>query len=212
MLSGFGRPGAIDMNFWDQRYAEPGFKYGTQANAFLVSQAARLKPGSDVLVPGDGEGRNGVWLAQQGHHVTSTDGSQVGMAKAQALAAERGVPLRTEVTDFAAWTPAPASADAVVLTFVHMPSALRRAVHRKLAAALRPGGVLVLEAFQPAQLGRPSGGPQDADMLQTLAALREDFAGLLDEQLGWEGEDTLDEGQGHRGPALLTRYIGVKRA
>ena len=51
------------MNFWDQRFAEPGYKYGTEPNAFLREQAARLTAPADVLVPGDGEGRNGVWLA-----------------------------------------------------------------------------------------------------------------------------------------------------
>ena len=96
------------MNFWDQNYAVPGYKYGTQPNAFLREQATRLPTGAEALVPGDGEGRNGVWLAQQGHRVRSVDGSAVGLQKAQALAAERGVMLATEQVDLAAWQPAPA--------------------------------------------------------------------------------------------------------
>ena len=83
------------MNFWDQRFAEPGFKYGTEPNAFLKEQASRLPPASAVLVPGDGEGRNGVWLAGQGHRVTSVDSSAVGLQKARELAAHRGVALST---------------------------------------------------------------------------------------------------------------------
>jgi hypothetical protein len=200
------------MNFWDQRFAEPGFKYGTAPNAFLVAQAPRLPAAARVLVPGDGEGRNGVWLASQGHRVLSVDSSSVGLAKARALAAECGAALETLHTDLADWHPAPASADAVVLVFVHLPSALRRDVHRRLAAALVPGGWLLVEGFHPRQLGRTSGGPKDIDMLMPLAALREDFAGLLDEVLGEETETALDEGPGHQGDAVVTRYVGRRVA
>lgn len=195
------------MNFWDHNFAVAGFKYGTAPNAFLVAQAHRLKPGSDVLVPGDGEGRKGVWLAQQGHRVTSMDGSSVGLQKAQALAAERNVALETALGDLADWSPAPAAFDAVVLTFVHLPPAIRAGAHRRLAAGLRPGGVLVLEAFHPLQLDHRSGGPKDAAMLYTPELLRQDFSGL-DEILAWSGEVTLDEGPGHQGLAHVTRWIG----
>lgn len=199
------------MNFWDQRFAEPGFKYGTAPNAFLVAQAPRLPNAARVLVPGDGEGRNGVWLATQGHRVLSIDSSSVGLAKAHALAAERGTALETLHADLADWQPAPASADAVVLVFVHLPSTLRRDVHRRLAAALVPGGWLIVEGFHPRQLGRTSGGPQDVDMLMTLDALREDFDGWLDEALGADVEVRLDEGPGHQGDAVVTRYVGQRR-
>jgi Methyltransferase domain len=194
--------------FWDQRFAEPGYKYGTEPNAFLVAQAAMLAPSSDILLPGDGEGRNSVWLARQGHRVRAMDSSAVGLRKAAALAAQHGVPLHTVLADLADWSPEPASADAVVLIFVHLPSTLRQAVHRRLAGALRPGGWLILEAFHPSQLGRASGGPRDVDMLVTLADLRADFEGVLDESLGEETEIRLDEGPGHQGAALVTRWVG----
>lgn len=198
--------------FWDQRYAEPGYKYGTAPNAFLQQQAHRLAPGSRVLVPGDGEGRNSVWLAQQGHQVLAMDSSAQGLAKARALAAERGVAVETRHADLADWQPAPGRADAVVLVFVHLPPALRRSAHQRLAGALAPGGWLLLEAFHPRQLGRASGGPKDADMLVDLATLRADFAGRLDEVLGWEGEVVLDEGPGHQGAARVTRWLGRRTA
>jgi SAM-dependent methyltransferase len=195
------------MNFWDQNFSVAGFKYGTAPNAFLVEQAHRLKPGSDVLVPGDGEGRNGVWLAQQGHRVTAMDGSAVGLQKAQALATERGVVLQTEFGDLADWAPAPASFDAVVLTFVHLPPAIRAGAHQRLAAGLRPGGLLILEGFHPRQLQHSSGGPKDPAMLYTPAVLRADFAGL-GEVMSWDGEVVLDEGPGHQGAAHVVRWIG----
>lgn len=196
------------MNFWDQNFSIDGYKYGTAPNAFLVEQAQRLQPASDVLVPGDGEGRNSVWLAQQGHRVTAMDSSAVGLQKAQALAVERGAALLTVLGDLADWTPAPASVDAVVLTFVHLPVAIRASAHQRLALALRPGGWMLLEAFHPLQLAHTSGGPKAPEMLYTLDLLRADFAGLLTEVLAWEGEVMLDEGPGHQGLAHVTRWLG----
>lgn len=196
-------------HFWDANYAIVGYKYGLQPNAFLVEQAPYLPTAAQILLPGDGEGRNGVWLARQGHIVTSIDCSAVGLAKALGLAMKHGVVMRTRHLDLANWSPTPASADAVILTYVHLPPVLRRTVHRQAAQALKPGGRLILEAFNPDQLGRSSGGPQDASLLYRLENLREDFAGCLDEILGWEGEVELNEGSGHQGPAHITRWVGI---
>lgn len=196
------------MNFWDQRFAEPGYKYGTEPNAFLREQAAGLPPAAEVLVPGDGEGRNGVWLARQGHRVTAVDSSAVGLQKARDLAAAQGVSVTTELADLGDWSPAPASVDAVVLIYTHLPSAVRTSAHRRLAAGLKPGGWLLLEAFHPAQLALTSGGPKDADMLYTPEQIDADFAGLLAPALSWHGETMLAEGPGHQGLAHVTRWVG----
>lgn len=195
-------------SFWDQNYsASAEFKYGEQPNAFLVAQAARLPSGARILLPGDGEGRNSVWLAEQGHTVFSVDGSAVGLARAQDLARRRGVSVHTTHADLAQWQPEPASFDAVVCIYLHLPPALRTPVHRKLVQALRPGGLLLLEAFHPDQLPLTSGGPKDAAMLYTLEKLRADFDGLH-ELLAEETDTVLDEGPGHQGPAKVTRWIG----
>jgi SAM-dependent methyltransferase len=198
--------------FWDERFAEPGYKYGTEPNAFLREQASRFRPAGRVLVPGDGEGRNSVWLAQQSFQVLAMDSSQVGLAKAQALAVERGVAIDVVTGDLAGWLPPQPGWDAVVLTFVHLPSAIRADAHQRLAEALVPGGWLLLEAFHPDQLGFSSGGPKDIDMLYTLAQLRADFASCCDEVLGWEGGVQLTEGPGHQGPGRVTRWLGQRRA
>ena len=199
------------MTFWDQNFSAPGYKYGTEPNTFLREQAFRLKPGSRVLVPGDGEGRNGVWLATQGHRVTSVDLSLVGLCKAQQLASEKGVELAILQADLADWAPEPASFDAVVLTYVHLPQAIRAQAHARLAAGIRAGGCLILEAFHPEQLAHGSGGPKDVTMLYDLATLRADLAGSgLQEALAWEGQTMLDEGPGHQGLAHVTRYVAQK--
>ena len=194
--------------FWDQNFSVPGYKYGTAPNAFLTEQTHRLNLSSAVLVPGDGEGRNSVWLAEQGHKVTAMDASAVGLHKAQNLAAERDVALTTVLGDLASWAPQAASFDAVVLTYVHLPPAIRQGAHRRLATGLRPGGWLIVEGFHPGQLPRTSGGPKDVSMLYTPPLLAGDFAGLLDEEMAWDGETELSEGPGHQGLAHVTRWIG----
>jgi SAM-dependent methyltransferase len=198
------------MNFWDQRFAEPGFKYGLEPNAFLRQQAAQLAPGSRLLVPGDGEGRNGVWLAQQGHHVTSVDLSAVGLKKAADLATQRGVTLTTQLVDLAHWAPEPGRFDAVVIIFTHLPESIRQAAHRRLANGLKPGGRMIIEVFHPEQMRYQSGGPRDVTMLYSTEQLSDDFAGLLAPELVWHGEITLSEGPGHQGTAVVTRWKGRK--
>jgi hypothetical protein len=93
---------------------------------------------------------------------------------------------------------------------VHLPPAIRAAAHQRRAAGLRPGGLLLLEAFHPQQLQHTSGGPKDAAMLYTSALLRADFGDALTERLAWQGEVTLDEGPGHQGKAHVTRYVGQR--
>lgn len=196
--------------FWNQKFADAAYKYGEQPNVFLAEQARQIRPGGQILVPGDGEGRNGVWLARQGFQVTSVDCSDVGLDKARALAERQGVQITTRLADLTEWSPEAESVDAVVLIYLHLPSSVRPRIMGQLAQALRPGGVLILEAFHPQQLGLSSGGPKDVDMLYTLAVLRGDLAeaGLRGEELvGWEGGVTLDEGPFHQGPAQVTRWV-----
>lgn len=195
-------------SFWDQNFSAPGYKYGTAPNAFLADQAHRITPGGEVLVPGDGEGRNSVWLAQQGFKATAMDASAVGLEKARALADERRVALQAEQGDLADWAPEPGRFDAVVLVYVHLPEAIRRGAHRRLASGLRPGGWLILECFHPGQLPHTSGGPKDPGMLYTPEMLGEDWDGLLVAEMAWDGETVLSEGPGHQGLAHVTRWIG----
>lgn len=196
----------MSTEFWNARYAEPGYAYGTEPNVFLVSQRAHLRPGMKALAVADGEGRNGVWLAEQGLDVLSVDASETGLAKARELAADRGAKLRTERADLTAWNWPQAAFDVIVSIFVHFPSEVRARLHRAMFDALRPGGVLILEAFTPEQLRYKSGGPPVADMLYTADMLRIDFAGgevlLLEERV-----TDLAEGKYHRGPGAVVRLV-----
>ena len=195
--------------FWDERFGDDGYVYGEKPNAFLEHRHTLIPKDSKVLVLGDGEGRNGVFLARKRCQVTSVDESKVGLEKAQALAKRHGVELTTiQATlpnvdiELGVW-------DAVVLIYLHMPEEARRATHKLAVDALKPGGLLILEAFTPAQLEYSSGGPKDEAMLYTAEMLREDFAGMEFEAVA-ELETVLDEGPGHQGRAQVVRVLAVK--
>lgn len=193
---------------WDQRYSVDEYVYGTAPNDFLRQQAQSLTPGS-ALCLADGEGRNGVYLAELGHSVTSVDLSSVAMAKAAALADQRGVTLSTHVADLAAFNLGQARWDLVVSIFAHTPPAIRRDVHRRVTHALRPGGTLVLEAYTPDQIGRGTGGPPVAEMTMTLQDLIDELEGL-DIVHGVELVRSVVEGAGHTGDGAVVQVVAVK--
>lgn len=196
----------MNHDFWNQRYSEPGFAYGTEPNAFLVSQHTLLRPGMKALAVADGEGRNGVWLAQQGLDVLSVDASEVGLRKTRELAADRGVSIRTEQANLADWQWPEQVFDRVVAIYIHFPPDIRSRMHHAMLNALKPGGVLILEAFTPEQLKFKSGGPPVLEMLYTADQLRLDFAGGEILQLE-ECLTDLAEGRYHRGPAAVVRLV-----
>ncbi len=190
---------------WNERYSSPGYAYGTEPNDFLASVATRIPPGR-VLSIADGEGRNGVFLATLGHDVTSVDASAVGLAKAQRLAATRGVHITTIVADLADYAIAPGSWQGIVSVFCHLPPALRQRVHRQVVRGLSPGGLFVLEAYSVRQLLHGTGGPASAELLPTLGALRTELAGL--EQLhAVEIEREIHEGVHHDGLSAVVQVI-----
>jgi len=196
---------------WDERYSTFKHYYGVEPNDFLASQAQRIKPAGKVLCLADGEGRNGVWLAKQGFDVTSMDYSPVALRHAQSLAIEEGVNLRTEQGDLSTWDMGAGSWDCIVSIWVHLPPDMRRSVHSRIAQALKPGGLLILEAYNPRQLDYGTGGPQDASFLMTSAGLSDELTDL-DLVLNQELEREIGEGVGHSGTSAVVQVIGVRPA
>jgi len=182
--------------------------YGTEPNAFLVSVADRIPPGR-VLSLGEGEGRNGVFLAMRGFDVVGVDGSAVGLAKARCLAAERGVSLVTVVADLADWEIETGQWSGIVSIFCHIPPSTRSHLYRAAVHGLKPGGAFVLEAYTPDQLGRGTGGPPTAELLVTLSELREELAGL-DLVVARETEREVHEGRLHTGTGAVVQVVGIK--
>jgi 2-polyprenyl-3-methyl-5-hydroxy-6-metoxy-1,4-benzoquinol methylase len=200
----------MTLTFWDERFEGDDYRYGIQPNPFLATQAGRLAPGSRVLSVGDGEGRNGVWLAEQGFAATSQDGSEVAQGKARKMAAERGVPLETVFSDLTTWEWPRDTFDGVACVFVHFRPETRQTVHHNMLAALKPGGLLIMEVFHTGQLALKTGGPPVMEMLYDAAMLRDDFQNadilLLEEARSHIPQDTFQ-----RGEAALIRMVARRR-
>lgn len=194
---------------WDERYGEPEPLYGLKPNTYLEAQAKRLPPGAKVLVPGDGYGRNGLWLARQGFQVHTVDLSPVGVERARKAAKAAGLQMVIEQADLAAWQWPVNEFDAVAAIFVHLSSDVRRLVHTSMLRALKSGGIAIIQSFTPAQLQFSSGGPKQVDMLCTAELLRQEFAGA--EILELEEKNVhLEEGHKHSGMGAVVQ--GVFRA
>ena len=193
---------------WDERYGADEYVYGTAPNDFLAEVAARIPPGR-VLCLADGEGRNSVWLAEQGFEVTAVDASAVGLRKGQRLAAERGVRVASVHADLAEYRMEPGAWSGVVSIFAHVPPDVRRAVHREVVTGLAPGGAFVLEAYTPAQLGRGTGEPPTSDRMMTLDGLREELDGLRFD-VGRELRRDVREGRLHGGVSEVVQVLAFR--
>lgn len=190
---------------WDDRYSAEHYVFGTEPNDFLRACVPRLTPG-DAVCLAEGEGRNAVHLAGAGFRVTSFDLSEVGVAKARSLAADRGVEVDARVGDLAEVDLGRDRWDLVVSVFVHLPPTVRRSLHERVVRALRPGGAFLLEAYTPAQIGRGTGGPPVAELTMTLDELRTELDGLVLEHAA-EVERDVVEGVGHTGAASVVQVL-----
>lgn len=195
---------------WETRFAAPGYVFGTEPNAFLKSQARLLKPGWKALSVADGEGRNSVWLAEQGLDVQAFDFSPRAVAKARALAKQRGVTLKTEVADIYTWNWPTAEFDVIAVIFIQFigPDALD-GVFAGIKKALKPGGLLLMEGYQVRQLKYGTGGPSNVANLWTRDMLEHAFADFSSIQITEEDRE-LAEGNRHVGMAAVIDFVGWK--
>jgi cyclopropane fatty-acyl-phospholipid synthase-like methyltransferase len=202
----------MSQEMWDGHYAEAHYIFGTEPNVFLASQRALLKPGQRALAVADGEGRNGVWLAQQGLHVVSVDFSAPAVEKARKLAAERAVSVNFHVADVMTWTWPVNAFDVVAAIFIQFASPEQRSVlFRRIKDALKPGGILILQGYTPKQLEYKTGGPPCAENMYTDALLRESFADMEILHLR-EHEAFIAEGTKHYGQSALIDLVARKKS
>jgi SAM-dependent methyltransferase len=193
---------------WEERYAAETYVYGTDPNDFLRANIDAL-PSGTVLCVADGEGRNGVFVASTGRAVTSIDLTSSGVDKTRRLAEAQGVTIAAVQADLSVHDIGVDAWDGVVSIFAHMPPPVRRDLHRRIVASLRPGGVLLLEAYTPDQIGRGTGGPPVAEMTMTLAGLRDELEGL-EFVHGVEMLREVHEGPGHTGLGAVVQVIARK--
>jgi SAM-dependent methyltransferase len=192
-------------DFWNEKFANTEYAYGTEPNDFLVSAVTKLKRGATLSLA-EGEGRNAVWLAQQGFTVSAIEQSEKGVGKTLRLALQRGVIVMAERGELETFHIQPNSWDLVVSIFAHTPQELRRKLHRQVVAGLKPGGVFVLEAYTPAQIANNTGGPKDAALMPTAELLRSELAGLVFDRIE-EVERDVVEGSLHTGTAHVVQVV-----
>ena len=194
--------------FWDERYSSIGFVYGTEPNIFFKDELDKLKTGN-ILLLGEGEGRNAVYAAVKGWNVDAVDFSIIAKEKALKLAEENSVGINYEITDLSEYKPKLNYYDTAAIIFLHLNPKIRSGVHLKVVDSLKPGGTLILEVYEKEQLGKDSGGPQNIDMLYSEKELEDDFAKLniivLEKKIV-----NLNESEQHKGEAVVQRLVAVK--
>ena len=203
---GFANPAQT----WDARFSADDYIFGTEPNVWLAQHQALLAPGSQVLAVADGEGRNSVWLAQQGMHVDAFDISPVGVAKARKLADSAGVAVNFTICDCNDWDWQANRYDAVVAIFIQFADPdTRKRLFAHIVDSLKPGGLLLLQGYTPRQLEYKTGGPPLLDHLYTEDLLREEFPSLDILELS-SYESVLREGTQHSGQSAVIGFVGKK--
>jgi SAM-dependent methyltransferase len=188
---------------WEGRYRTPDYAFGKEPNYFLAACRTLLPRSGKALAVADGEGRNGIWLAEQGLDVLSIDFSPTAQEKARALAKQRGVSLTIAPADVHAWDYPEAAFDVVVEIFTQFSSPAERA--KKWAGmrkALKPGGLLIIQGYTPKQLQYGTGGPKQVENLYTRAMLEAAFGDLRDVTIV-EEELEIHEGTSHGGMSAV---------
>ena len=195
-------------NFWNDRYNEKEYVYGEEPNVFFADQLNQLNPGK-IILPCEGEGRNAVYAASQGWLVNAFDSSEAGRAKALELAKKKNVILNYAIEDAVTVTYPENNVNAVAFIYAHFPPDIRKYIHQKAISWLKPGGRIIVEAFNIKQLQNNSGGPKDLSLLYTEDIIKEDFDGLKTDLIQTL-QTELREGKYHEGMADIIRFVGIK--
>ncbi|MHB8666186.1 MAG: class I SAM-dependent methyltransferase [Burkholderiales bacterium] len=196
---------------WESRFGVDEYLFGERPNAYLASKAALLRKGSRALSIADGEGRNSIWLAEQGLRVDAFDFSPTAVSKAERLAAGRGVHVEFNVAETFAWNWAPSAYDLVAAIFIQFASpSVRQKLFPLIKRTLKPDGLLILQGYRVEQLQYGTGGPPEADHLYTEAMIREALQDMDIVELRCYDEQ-VDEGKGHAGMSALMGVVARKR-
>lgn len=200
--------------FWDQRYSQKEYAYGETPNEYFREEITALTPGK-ILMPADGEGRNGVFAATLGWKVDAFDISTEGKRKADLLADKHKVSIHYVIGSCTELTFPENSFDVIALVYMHLPPAIMAECHRQMVEYLKPGGVIIFEGYSKKhvayQHANPTaGGPRDIDMLFDIAQIQREFPSISFTSLS-EEEIDLQEGQFHEGKAMVIRFTGKKK-
>lgn len=197
------------MNHWNKRFQSENYVYGKEPNVFLTEFHKKIKVSGDALAIAEGEGRNAVYLAEQGMNVTAWDYAESGLVKINKLAEERDVVISTELIDLndAKWREN--KWDEIVCIFGHLPTELRRKTLQGVKKAVKPGGYFLTEVYSPYQIPYKSGGPQDMDFLYKPEEFLSIFADWRIVHF-FMGEVTRHEGELHNGLSHVIQFVAQK--
>lgn len=197
----------IPSPFWDERYSQEEFIYGKEPNEYFKEELGKLAPGT-ILLPAEGEGRNGIYAAKCGWTVYAFDSSSVAREKAIKFASESNVSINYEVSEFKDFN-TNVKFDAIALIFNHLPEDKRTALFTRFISYLKPGGKIIMEAFSKKQFGNNTGGPGDISLLYTIEQLKEYFSSLTIDT-AYETDIILKEGKYHSGMSSVCRFTATK--
>lgn len=196
-------------DFWNERYANNELVYGKAPNEFVALNSSIIPNTGTALDIAAGEGRNALYLSSLGLDVLAIDQSTVGLEKAERLAKERGLALRTQAVDLNDFHAEPESFDVITSTFAHVPAPIRARVHAGVRSWLKPGGVFLLEAYAPEQLHRDTGGPKDPALLAPLETILSELESLTIEH-SVSTVRNVTEGDFHTGEAAVVQVRARK--
>lgn len=195
--------------FWDVRYSEEKYAYGTEPNDFLATIPLGEFSGH-VLCLAEGQGRNAVYLAGLGFEVVAMDQSEMGLQRAKELATDKNVTIQTICANLEEFDLGNNKWDGIVTIFGHLPSELRKKVHSSITNALKPNGFFILEGYNKNQLGKNTGGPQDAEMLYDLDEIISEIGPAIKWKWMQNTERMVMEGHYHTGIASVVQLFGIK--
>jgi len=197
---------------WDEIYSGTEFAFSKEPNDFLRETFEQIPAGGHVLCLAEGEGRNAVFLAQQGYTVTAMDMSEVGLIKATQLAKDRGVTITTQVADLADYQFGENKWDAIVSIWAHVPDALRHYIHAQIVTALKPNGVFIVESYTKEQLKTDAIGGPSASQIERFGSLENLQSELMElkEIIGIERLRMVSEGKRHQGLSAVVQFVGKK--
>jgi 2-polyprenyl-3-methyl-5-hydroxy-6-metoxy-1,4-benzoquinol methylase len=199
----------MNSNFWDEKYTEKPDFYGEIPNDYLTESIDKLSKGLTLSL-GEGEGRNALFLAENGFEVDALDMSEVALLNLYAKAKSRNLNVNTMVLDLKEFDPTENSYDSIISIWCHLPPELRVQVHHNCIKALKPGGTILIEAYTPEQLEYKTGGPPVAEMMFSKEILQEDFSQLECIECT-EKIRMIQEGEGHSGQSAVVRGIWRKK-
>ncbi|MDD2411739.1 MAG: class I SAM-dependent methyltransferase [Bacteroidales bacterium] len=196
------------MSFWDEKYRNSEYIYGTHPNAFFREELLRIPPGI-LLLPAEGEGRNALFALENNWKVEAIDSSVEAQKKALKLCHKYTSRLNYQVHNLEEFNYPHEKHDAIALIYAHFDSDVRTKIHSRIISSLKPGGTLILEAFSKEQITFSSGGPKSIEKLYSLDEILKDFESLHVLHANTIKTD-LKEGKHHNGEASVVRFVGKK--